>query len=357
MGHMFEWIRKNKRWVLGTVGLTGLVGIAGWVKGGSVRQAKNRGANPPLGIRNRVPTPGQMLMAATRPQRATEFSNRLQTTGGEVLADLSYADAKIRLAEKRERIMEKIWDRAQEMISQGGIAAAALPVKVVVPLLQNASLEEDEYLRERWASMLANAANPRSGMHAAFPEILRQLTAEEVRFSEALFDIAEQRLMDSVTHQSPQQGRNPARDLGGSSDLHELFCTVIRSDSAGENGYQFAVALENLRRCQIIEGPIPGNPQISFTAFGIEFRVFQWHLAAFLRPCPGLLNCQSDFSRFGFGADAEVKYGNLAIGDRLVAAGEKAGVDVFSRLLPLTFERFARSRGRAAGHRVAFQVH
>jgi hypothetical protein len=85
----------------------------------------------------------------------------------------------------------KIFGRAQEMCEQAGINPQAVAWKTLVPLLENASLEQDpkesddpdgvEAMHERWAALIANAANGDSGpdVPPAFPAILAQVTPAE----------------------------------------------------------------------------------------------------------------------------------------------------------------------------------
>jgi hypothetical protein len=50
--------------------------------------------------------------------------------------------------------------------------------KVLLPLVQAASLESDPVLAEKWAALLANAADPakRIAMHPSYADVLRQLS-------------------------------------------------------------------------------------------------------------------------------------------------------------------------------------
>ena len=53
--------------------------------------------------------------------------------------------------------------------------------KLLVPLVQAAALETDESLAEKWAALLANAADSaqRVAVRPAFVEVLRQLIADD----------------------------------------------------------------------------------------------------------------------------------------------------------------------------------
>jgi hypothetical protein len=123
-------------------------------------------------------------------QKAGEGSTLIQA-GGNVTIGLSYADVKQIVAEERERIIVEIWTRAQEMLKDAGVQSGPVPLKTLVPLLQYASLEDDEGLQERWAALLANAAIPSAHVSPSLPAILRQLTAAEARLLSRFFEMLE----------------------------------------------------------------------------------------------------------------------------------------------------------------------
>jgi hypothetical protein len=64
-----------------------------------------------------------------------------------------------------------------------------VPLKIVHPLLEAASLEDTPDLQDIWASMMVNAADPSdsSPVNASFPLILKELSSRHVKFLAALF--------------------------------------------------------------------------------------------------------------------------------------------------------------------------
>jgi hypothetical protein len=67
----------------------------------------------------------------------------------------------------------------------------AIPMKLAIPLFQAASLEDDDYLQDLWASLLVNAANAASGvdLKRAYIEILEQMTPTEVKILEVIYSL------------------------------------------------------------------------------------------------------------------------------------------------------------------------
>lgn len=81
----------------------------------------------------------------------------------------------------------KILLKTKEYVERKNISMKEIPVKILVPLLEKASLEEDEKLQNKWSNMLINMIDSQSNFqNQIFPHILSQLSFEEY---EALKDI------------------------------------------------------------------------------------------------------------------------------------------------------------------------
>jgi len=80
--------------------------------------------------------------------------------------------------------------RVQEMISDAGFEPQAVPLKLLVPILQNGSLEEDDTLQDKWAALLVNAAHDEGETLAIFVNILSQLSGRDARVLEIIAKLA-----------------------------------------------------------------------------------------------------------------------------------------------------------------------
>ena len=70
--------------------------------------------------------------------------------------------------------------KAEQMATDAGFTPKAVPIKILFPLLEGVSLEEDENLHTMWAALLANAASPDTAkVRAGFIAILRQMEPDE----------------------------------------------------------------------------------------------------------------------------------------------------------------------------------
>jgi hypothetical protein len=197
----------------------------------------------------------------------------LTQAGGDVQITIgvSYEELDRRINAAKRELAQEVLTKSQEMLREAGIQAGPVPMKTVVPLLQYASLEEDEFLRTKWAAVLANATVPSGKVRASFAEVLRQLTPQAVLFLDALFALTEDRMAGVLSNPSENQRGDPEKNLGMQHELLELFRKTVRIANADDVGSEFSMVVDNLRRNNLIDGPVLGRSQISFTAFGLEF--------------------------------------------------------------------------------------
>lgn len=87
----------------------------------------------------------------------------------------------------RAKRQYKLFQKMNGFIAEAGFEPKPIALKTLLPALDYSSVEEDEELHTAWASLLANAADPRvSGfVEPSFPTILRDLTSREVKFLDA----------------------------------------------------------------------------------------------------------------------------------------------------------------------------
>lgn len=89
--------------------------------------------------------------------------------------------------ERQIRYME----RAQEFLNIAGLDSPtrAVPIKLAIPLMQGASLEEDNQLQDLWAALLANSANASYPIEIrrSYVAILEQLTSLDAQVLDAIY--------------------------------------------------------------------------------------------------------------------------------------------------------------------------
>ena len=94
--------------------------------------------------------------------------------------------------ERQQRYMA----RAQLFLKQLGLEepSRAVPMQLLIPMLQGASLEENDELQDRWAKLLVNAADAESRVVVTrnYITILEHLTPYDARVLDKIYSVPEQ---------------------------------------------------------------------------------------------------------------------------------------------------------------------
>ena len=96
------------------------------------------------------------------------------------------------MTRQRVQHVEQVVSKSQFTLLNIGVTAKDVPLKIIHPLLEAASLEDDPEIQELWANLIANAADPRGGVivRESFVPALRQLTSADVHFLDKLYDLS-----------------------------------------------------------------------------------------------------------------------------------------------------------------------
>src|SRR5882724_4981922 len=131
--------------------------------------------------------------------------------------------------------------KAHQIVKDAGISPKAVNMRVLFPLLDAAGFVDDETMSERWASLLASAANPnnQTGLEASFIEILKQLVPTHAFVLDVFYEqVASKKL-------PPEQWAERGFVF---SDLKGFLQKDVP---------QFDVAIDNLLRLHLVGYPTP----------------------------------------------------------------------------------------------------
>ena len=120
---------------------------------------------------------------------AKEFLGKLVTPSIEELG-LLIGD-QVRSYRFRKQI--QILTKARDILEKAGIDPRQVSLKTLVPILEHGSLEEEESMVDRWASLLANAADPTATVKVepSFTEILKQLSPREAQILDSIYNLVQ----------------------------------------------------------------------------------------------------------------------------------------------------------------------
>lgn len=89
----------------------------------------------------------------------------------------------------------KTLTKAKKVCDENGISPKTISLKLLCPLLDNAALEEDEILQDKWAVLLSNLVDSDQNIeNHVFPYILGQISTNEFLFLEQVYFSKKERL-------------------------------------------------------------------------------------------------------------------------------------------------------------------
>jgi hypothetical protein len=162
----------------------------------------------------------------------------------------------------------RLFERVKKICDEAGIKPEAVKLSLLFDVVDKATLEEDDDLQDRWANLVANAADPKHNVLVltAFPDILRQISKDEALFLEDMY--------------LRRRKSNPKTE-----EWATLMLTLLNSEAASVA----PVYEDNLRRLGLISEVETPLQRVSGEAFSRASR--KWELTdlglAFVRACKG----------------------------------------------------------------------
>jgi hypothetical protein len=185
-------------------------------------------------------------------------------------------------------------EKAQAFLDARGIEPGAVPLKVLAPLLQAASFEDenDDDMIARWAALLANAAAGDEGASVppAFPAILAQLVPIEAVILDTLHRLQEEHWVGS---RFVQAARADSVEVGPEQEGEGTAVADVARECGVAFDDTFLLSVEDLERHQLVYVPVPstfgGGNELHYRQFGLvngTARLMLTNLGrAFVRAC------------------------------------------------------------------------
>jgi hypothetical protein len=144
--------------------------------------------------------------------------------------------------------------QADRMMKEVGIEPGTVnvPLKTLAPIVEHATLEDNDDLQDRWAALLANAA--REEIHPSLSQILSSLSATDAKLLSILYE------------QSLASDRDDARLFELNGHLEEQ----LRSKGCFSTDYEYAVSIDNLVRLNLLQRLVLSSEQYWFTNLAVE---------------------------------------------------------------------------------------
>lgn len=77
--------------------------------------------------------------------------------------------------------------KTERILNAAGLPARPVPPRLLLPIAEGSSIEDNELLQELWAGLLATASQEGDSVSPSFIETLKQLTPDEARYLHGLF--------------------------------------------------------------------------------------------------------------------------------------------------------------------------
>jgi hypothetical protein len=81
----------------------------------------------------------------------------------------------------RVKNLIKTFQETERLLCEAGLRAGAVPPRLLLPIIENCSIEDNDSLQELWAGLLATASQQTDSVSPSFVETLKQLTPDEAR--------------------------------------------------------------------------------------------------------------------------------------------------------------------------------
>jgi hypothetical protein len=162
-----------------------------------------------------------------------------------------------------------IIQKAKEKVEKSGLNKKQVPLKILLPLIENSALEEEDLIQEKWANILANAITAEKDIKPNYAEILKELSSLEIIILDKLFD-----------ESNKEQDYKKRRQLQFSKKkISEIF--KLSSEQAD-------LIIENLYRLNLCQAPAGHGVVVGEYKFALrttevfEFTTFGYH---FVQSC------------------------------------------------------------------------
>jgi hypothetical protein len=130
----------------------------------------------------------------------------------------------------RFRSAAKTLNRAAEIAKENGISPKAIPMKFLVPFIEDCSLEEeDSPFIEQWAALLASASKGFDPLHVAIRDVLKNISAKEAELIGTLGTAIEAKLLEDKVN-SYQIAEHIEVNIRGIIGHHALKFKVAMPD-------------------------------------------------------------------------------------------------------------------------------
>ncbi len=164
----------------------------------------------------------------------------------------------------------RLLKNVESFVKKRNISTQKIPVKILLPLLEHSSLEEDPDLIKMWENLLINYIDSKKSFkNSIFPKVLAEISSDEAKFINSLFNYIHIGLkvkeVKDFKYEYESIFNNPALTKITRLELTNLIRLSILKET-----FSIKKLYKNFKGdSKYLKDEI--HPTISFTEFGIEF--------------------------------------------------------------------------------------
>jgi Abortive infection alpha/Protein of unknown function (DUF2806) len=96
--------------------------------------------------------------------------------------------------------------KTRRILEDAGLLPNAVPSRLLLPIMDTCSVEDNEDLQQRWAGLLASASQESDSFSPSFVETLKQLTPREAKLLDRVSDWPQRSQDGSIPYQAFEDG-------------------------------------------------------------------------------------------------------------------------------------------------------
>ncbi|WP_103669511.1 Abi-alpha family protein [Pseudanabaena sp. BC1403] len=186
-----------------------------------------------------------------------EIKSGLSSTVGGIVKDVVSPSAKIigswlgdslsvNYSQWRAKQAAKVVEGAGEILAELNLKPTICKPKILLPLIEQASLEEDDDLTKKWMGLLASAVIGDS-IHPSYSKILSEIIQSEAKIIDYLYSLEMD--LDKLQEDKTPEGRKSKRNF-----LKQFWLKKIQ-EFVGFNDEEFYLSIDNLLRIRLCYHP------------------------------------------------------------------------------------------------------
>lgn len=135
--------------------------------------------------------------------------------------------------------------RAMKQLDDAGLEPHKVPIRILAPLIDGGTLEDDDTMLERWAALLAHASSGRTRIPPSFATLLGELEPDQARMLDLTYDV----MMRIAAELRPDYG--------------------LRYEAFGLEADEVRYHADNLVRLRLVRNTYGAPPAIEFHVLGL----------------------------------------------------------------------------------------